>query len=195
VSGWGNILAYLVDDAHYVKLSDLAAALKAASSYDKGKHTAEIDTSPETVPAEEPGGAFDNIALLGAGNSYSLDKDGSVILSYKRCETKAEAPLKLQPSDSGHDASQSVDEAGFYISEKKAAIAYGGLSGDPVYVITSEDMDKIWEKPEVIARNVGVSKLYVGFNTPDDGWLVISSFHGMGHEDHYIRYSYTIFVP
>jgi hypothetical protein len=187
INGWGNILAYLVDDSHYVKLSDLAAVLKAASSYDKEKHTAEIDTAPETVPAEETGEAFDNIALLGEGNSYSVNKDGNVILSYKSSATEAEAPLKLLPSGSGDESGLSAEDAGFYISEKKTAIAYGGRPyGEPVRVMTSEDMGKTWETSEAIAQNVGVSKLYVGFNTPDNGWLVITNFHGLGNEDHYV---------
>jgi len=186
VSGWGNILAYLVDGTNYVKLSDLAAVLKFASGCNKDSRTAEIDTSPEIGPAGGTGDAFDNIALSSVGNSYSLDEDGNVILYYKNSEIKSKAPLVLQPPGSDYKSGQSVDDAGFYISEEKTAIAYGGLDGEPVYVITSEDMGKTWEKSEVIARNVGTSQPYIGFNTPDNGWLVICNFHGMGHEDHYI---------
>lgn len=186
MSGWGNILAYLVDGTHYVKLSDLAAVMKFASSYNEENHTAQIDTSPEIGTAKETGTVFDNIELANSGNSYSLDEDGTVILYYKNREIKSRAPLVLKPAGSDYASDQSVDAAGFYISERKTAIAYGGLYGDPGYVITSDDMGKTWEKSEVIARNIGVSQLYVGFNTPDDGWLVVSSFHGMGHEDNYI---------
>lgn len=185
-SGWGNILAYLVDDTHYVKLSDLAAVMKFASSYDEEKHTAQIDTSPEIGLAEKTGAVFDNITLSRLGNSYSLDEDGNVILYYKNSEIKSKAPLVLQPAGSDYALCQSVDDAGFYISEEKTAIAYGGLDGDPVYVMASEDMGKTWEKSEVIARNVEVSRLYIGFNTQNDGWLVLCNYHGMGHEHNYI---------
>ncbi|MPM07388.1 hypothetical protein SDC9_53694 [bioreactor metagenome] len=187
MSGWGNVLAYLVGGTHCVKLSDLASVLKFASSCDEENRTAQIDTTPETSVLPETGEALDNIALQSAGNSYSLGENGNVILYYKSSGTYAEAPLSLQPAGGEHGSGLSVEDAGFYLSEKKTAIAYGGSPyGTPVCVMTSEDMGKTWEKSEVIAQNVGVSKLYVGFNTENDGWLVICNFHGMGNEDHYI---------
>ena len=185
-SGWGNILAYLVEDTHYVKLSDLAAVIKFASGYDREKHTAQIDTSPEIGLAEETDAVFDNITLSNSGNSYSLDENGNVILYYKNSEIKLKAPLVLKPAESDDATGQGVDDAGFYISEERTAIAYGGLDGDPVYVVTSDNMGRTWEKSEVIARNVGVSQLYIGFYTQNDGWLVLCNFHGMGYEDNYI---------
>lgn len=131
-------------------------------------------------------GSIDNIALINAGNSYSTDEDGNVVLCYKNGETISKAPIVLQSDGSDYDLGQSVDEAGFYISKEKTAIAYGGIYGDAVYVLTSNDMGKTWEKSEIIARGVGTSQMYIGFITPDDGWLVLCSFHGMGHEDNFI---------
>lgn len=185
-AGWAAILAYTVNEHHYVKLSDFAGTLKFASSCHEDNRIAEIDTSPAVDSAEEAGEVFDNIALANVGNSYTLDEAGNVILYYKNKETRAKAPLVLRPAGSDYSSGQSVDEAGFYISEEKTAIAYGGFYGEPVYVLTSGDMGKTWEKSEVIARGIGASQLYVGFITPDDGWLVLCNFHGMGHEDNFI---------
>ncbi len=187
LNDWGNILAYIIDNRNYVKLSDLTAVLKLSSSCDEGNHTARIDTSPVISPAQEIGTAIDNMALSGKGNAYSLDSAGNVIISYDNGKVSAKAPLILQPAGSNAGYGTGVDEAGFYISKEKTAVAYGGAQyGEPVYVLTSGDMGKTWDKSEVIAVNVGVRKLYVGFSTVNNGWLVICNFHGMGHEDHYI---------
>ncbi len=186
INGWGNILAILVNDTHYVKLSDLMAVLKAESSYDKENHMVRINTLPKTPAIEECREPFDNIAVFGQGNSFYLKQDGTVTLVYKSKGLESTAPLRLLPADSDDLFGQTVDQAGLYISEPKTAIAYGGQNGSPLHVLTSEDMGETWHTSKVIARNVGVSKLYVGFSTANDGWLVVSNFHGMGNEHHYL---------
>jgi photosystem II stability/assembly factor-like uncharacterized protein len=155
--------AYLIGGAHYVKLSDLAATLKFASDWDEENHTAKIDTSPEITSAEPTGKAFDNIALTHARNSYSLDKDGNVTLSYHNGVTTIQAPLK----------SSTGDFYSVYISDDKTAIAYGG-GDEPFQVLISDDMGKTWNTYAVeSARYLGANR-YIGFITQEDGFLVAS---------------------
>lgn len=78
-----------------------------------------------------------------------------------------------------------VDETGFYISKDKAAIVYGGFNGEPVKVLISEDMGKSWNTYLITDEMRGTTK-YVGFTTRNNGWIVLSSFYGMGSENHYI---------
>ena len=183
-----SILAYNVNGYNYVKLSDLAASLNFGASYDITKNSAEI-TDSSNLP-ELNGKVIDSINLLSKEqNAYSLDDEGNIILSYNDGEYKSAAPLKLLPSGSSSDSGIGVDEAGFYISTEKTAVAYGGINNEPLYVITSEDMGKTWVKSEIIAKS-GVSKLYVGFITKNDGWLVLCSFTGMGTEYNFIYKTY-----
>ena len=181
-----SILAYNVNGYNYVKLSDLAASLGFGVACDIAKSSAEI-TDSSNIP-QLTGQVIDNINLSNKGNYYSLDAAGNVVLSYYNGSVKVTAPLQLLPSGSS-STGIGVDEAGFCISSEKTAIAYGGTNNEPLYVITSEDMGKTWAKSEIIA-NGGASKLYVGFITPNDGWLVLCSFTGMGSEYNFIYRTY-----
>lgn len=183
-AGWAAILSYVVCDNHYVRLSDLAGTLKCTASYDETAHTAQINTTPKAGSTETQEDLIDNVALQSAGNSSALDADGTVTLRYHNGATTAKAPLTLQPS--GSETGQSIDEAGFYLSDEITAIAYGGENAAEIYVITSSDLGATWNHSQVIARGIGARKLYVGFTTPENGWLVVCTFHGMGSEDHFL---------
>ena len=129
--------------------------------------------------------AGEQVLVYDASNSYSLDKEGYVIISYNNDETIVETPLILHPSGDNYESGMTVDETGFYISKDKTAITYEGLNGNPVEVLISENMGKSWNTYMVTKESRGSTK-YIGFITKNDGWIVLSSFHGMGYEDHYI---------
>lgn len=174
---WGNILAYLVDDTHYIKLSDLAAMMKFSSSYGMETRTAVVDTTPEASQSALTGSAFDNIALMSLENSYSLDEDGNIVLSYHNGVTTATAPLKPDTDE--------LYNAGFYISDRKTAIAYGGGDG-PVQVLISDDMGSTWNTYNVeSAKYCGFTK-YIGFLTENDGYLVVSPGVALGNSYNYV---------
>ena len=133
--------------------------------------------------------AGEQVLAYDAGNSYSLDKEGGVIISYKNGETIIKAPLTLYPSGSNYESGMTIDETGFYISEDKTAITYGGFNREPVKVIISDDMGTSWNTYTITNEMRGSTK-YIGFINENDGWVVLSSFHGMGSEDHYIYKTY-----
>lgn len=114
------------------------------------------------------------------GCSYSLDAQGNVLLSYNNGTNTCKVPLTFQPG-----GSISVDTVGFYISSEKTAIAYGDAAGT-VTVLISDDMGKTWNNASIPLNGVTASWNCIGFTSQNDGWLVICSFVGMGHELHYI---------
>lgn len=120
-----------------------------------------------------------------AGNSYSLDEEGYVIISYNNGESTVKAPLTLYTSGSNYESGMTVDETGFYISKEKTAITYGGFNDEPVKILISENMGESWNTYTVTNEMRGSTK-YIGFTTNNDGWIVLSNFRGMGSEDHYI---------
>lgn len=129
--------------------------------------------------------AIDNIALLNGGNSYSLDASGNVIISYRSGAKQSQAPLKLYPDGSNFESGMEEGQTGFYLSEEKTAIVYGGFNGEPVRVLLSGDMGETWSTCTVTEKPRGSAK-FVQFLTKNDGWIVLSSFHGMGSEEHFI---------
>lgn len=183
----GAILAYNIDGNNYVKLSDLAASLGFNATCDTSRNSAVITDAFDAPPLT--GAVIDNIGLSEAGNAYSLDSNGNVVLSYNNGQVNAVAPVKLMPGGRDFGTGMTIDEAGFYISAEKTAIAYGGTGDEPLYVITSEDMGKTWMKSEIIANSL-VSGLSVGFITPNDGWLILSVFQGMGTQHNFVYRTY-----
>ena len=182
--GRAAISAYIVNNAHYVKLSDLAATLKFASVCNEEMRTARIITSPKIASAGIVGEAFDNIALAQEGNGYSLDQDGNVILSYMNGKNTVKAPLTLGTSGS-YTPGMEAEDTGFYISAAKTAIAFGGADG-PVRVLVSDDSGKTWNTyPVESSKYMGANK-HIGFITKDDGFLVASSGSSLGTSYNYV---------
>ena len=120
------------------------------------------------------------------GCSYTLDENGNVILSYDNGKLTAKAPVTLQKSGSNYNLGPGVDEAGFLISKEITAIAYGGLNGtEPINILISDDMGQTWSSSSIKLDGIGVSGLNIGFTSENNGWLIVSNFHGMGSENHY----------
>lgn len=187
---YNSFSSYVISDWHYIKLSDLAASLHFSASCDDETHTAIIDTLDNTINVPRStglAGPINNIALMHAGYSWVINGDGHVVLFYSAGDGESAVVTPAVISESDDDTYADRDTyPGVYMSEKKTAIAYGGTDLTPLYVICSDDMGKTWNEPVLIQNSVGVSSLYIGFTTPDDGYLVIGNFHGMGYEDNFI---------
>ncbi|WP_240420595.1 WD40/YVTN/BNR-like repeat-containing protein [Paenibacillus periandrae] len=112
-------------------------------------------------------------------NSYSLDKEGNVSVSYQNGKVKARVPLKLDTT--GTTIGMSKEDTGFYISDDKTAIVYGFADGQssPLHVLISNDMGKTWNDYEIKGA-MGYDKKFIGFTTKNDGWLVSGGSAGVG---------------
>lgn len=188
---WYNSLSsYVIDDDHYIRLSDLAVSLRFSASCDDETHTAVIDTSDDTINVPKSTGRaepINNIALMDVGYSWTVNGEGHVVLSYGtgNGEAAVVTPAVIRVSD--YDTYADHDTyPGVYLSKQKTAIAYGGTGLTPLYVICSDDKGKTWSDPVLIQNSVGVSSLYIGFVTKDDGYLAVGNFHGMGYEDNFV---------
>jgi len=129
--------------------------------------------------------ASEQVIVYDAGHSYSLAKDGHVIISYNKGKSKVTAPLILYPSGSSYESGMETTESGFYISPGKTAITYGGFGGRPVKVLISNNMGKAWNTYTVTDKGMDFKK-NIGFLNKNDGWIVLSSFLGMGAEHHFL---------
>lgn len=139
--------------------------------------------NPGTIYSHNSAG--EQVIAYDAGNSYSIDEENHLIISYSQNENTVKAPLTLYPSGSNYESGMTIYETGFYISEDKTAITYGGFNGEPVKVLISEDKGGTWNT-YTVTNDISGSTKYIGFISKDDGWIVLGSFYGMGKEDHFI---------
>lgn len=127
-----------------------------------------------------------------AGNSYALDENGNVLIKYDKGKTTVPVPLQLKPGSS--DAEPDEDGTGFFISEDKTAIVYGGAAS-PLKVLISEDKGKNWNtytvaddhssSYSVVKTAMGYRK-FIGFTTKNKGWLVATDGVAMGRQNNRI---------
>jgi hypothetical protein len=141
-------------------------------------------------PAFAPGSvysyssAWEQMLSSDAGNSYAIDGDGKVTVSYDHGENTATAPFTVQ-KDAMDNAFESFP--GAFISENKTAFAYGDFDGaSPLKIYTSDDMGGTWQTSELTLPGIAVARSYIGFSTESDGWLVACNWHAMTYEDNYI---------
>ncbi len=175
---------YTANNNNYMTLSDLAATLKLASSLNKENHTAKLISAPESSAAELTGKVIDNIAPANAGSSHSLSGDGSVILSYSKGAASICAPLKLNTSGI-YTKGMEESQTGFYISEAKTAIAYGG-DGKAVDVLVSDDMGKTWNTYTVTGSSNMCGTKFISFDTVNNGWLTVNPGVALGTSYNYV---------
>lgn len=185
-----SLSSYVIGDYHYIKLPDLAASLHFWTSCDNKTHTAVINSANDTINVPKSTGQgepINNLALMDAGNSWSINGDGHVVLSYSVDDG---GPTVVTPAIVGknENGKYGYDDTcpGVYMSKRKTAIAYEGTELTPLVVICSDDRGTTWSAPVLIQNSVGVSSLYIGFETPNDGYLVVGNFHGMGYEDNFV---------
>ncbi|MBE6082137.1 MAG: hypothetical protein E7205_05540 [Tissierellaceae bacterium] len=120
---------------------------------------------------------IDNIGLLDESNSYSVDDNGNVTVSYHNGKDKSKVPLASEIKEY---------EAAFYVSEEKTAIAYrNGEEESQIQVLTSDNMGKTWNPHSVLGESV-YSPEFIGFTTQNDGYLVTVSGPAMGNEKNHI---------
>ena len=115
-----------------------------------------------------------------AGNSYSIDKEGHVSISYRNGEVTAQTPLKVKTtSDSFYDGG--ISAGGFFISEDKTAIVYNPEPDQfaPVHVLISDDMGKTWNETIVQSENAKGDELFIGFMSKKEGWMVVGHSCGV----------------
>jgi hypothetical protein len=118
------------------------------------------------------------------GCSYELDDGGNVTLSYDNGAATAKTPLAL--SADVDDEGPKIYNTGFFISDKKTAIAYKNIdSPGSVTIITSGDKGKTWETAN-LEIDSSASWIIIGFMTREQGWLIICGDQSMGAEKHSI---------
>lgn len=140
--------------------------------------------------ALKPGTIYSNIngekiVAYDAGNSYSVDGEGNVSVTYRNGEITTEAPLKLDTT--GTVLGMGSAETGFYISEEKTAIVYGFADGESsrLHVLISDDMGKTWDDYE-IQGGKGYDTKFIGFTSKNEGWIVSGGSAGVGLSMNYV---------
>lgn len=119
-----------------------------------------------------------------AGNSYSIDAEGNLSISYRHGEVTAQTPLKLNMSQD--ETERGISESGFFISEDKTAIVYNPEPGklSPLHVLISDDMGKTWD--DYIIPGAKGNELFIGFTSKNEGWMVGGHFNGVGSALNYV---------
>lgn len=157
-----------------------AIGLLAACTSVNGQHST---LKPSTIYSK----GFDGSQIISydAGNSYSVDQEGNVSISYQNGAIIAKAPLKLDTT--GKVIGMGPNDTGFYISEDKTAIVYGFANGtsEPLHVLISDDKGETWNNYEIKGA-MGYDTKFIGFTTKSDGWIVSGGSAGVGHSLNHI---------
>lgn len=115
-------------------------------------------------------------------NSYFLDADGNLILTYDDASERCRPPLTL--SEDGPNGA-SINQCGLFLSSKITAVAYPNEESE-ITVLTSSDKGTNWNSSSIDTDAVAIDWISTGFTTEKNGWLVACSFAGMGSEMHFI---------
>ncbi|WP_339321505.1 M56 family metallopeptidase [Paenibacillus sp. FSL W8-0194] len=120
----------------------------------------------------------DQVVSYDAGNSYSIDKEGHVSISYRNGKVTAKTPLQLDMARESFD--RGLSEGSFFISEDKTAIVYNPDPDKfaPVHVLISDNMGKTWNETVVQNEDAKGDELFIGFTSEKEGWMVVG--HGCG---------------
>jgi|GEM_PF-1875743 len=177
-------LSYVVDNANYIRMSDLAATLRFEMSLNETLCRVDIRTTPEASKTTLTGQIFDNISILKEGNTYTLDKEGSAILSYDQGRTQVRTPLKLDTGAIYKPGLEASDVA-FYIAKEKTAIAFGGSDG-PIQILITNDLGNTWHTYAVESSENMSGCKYLSFSSANDGWLAVSSGVALGTSYNFI---------
>lgn len=163
----------------------LAGAAGMLSSCTGGNdHNSEAAFQIGTIYSHNTSGQ--QMIVYDAGHSYSLDEDGNVVISYREGETKAAVPLALDTE--GTAVGMRAVDTGFYISEDKTAIVYGGYTDGqtpPLTALYSDDKGETWNS-SVIENGKGYDSKFIGFTSRQEGWIVSGGSAGVGHSLNYI---------
>ncbi|QJD84231.1 WD40/YVTN/BNR-like repeat-containing protein [Cohnella herbarum] len=126
-----------------------------------------------------------SIVSYDAGNSYSVDQEGHLSISYRNGSVTAKAPVKLDTT--GKVIGMSKDETGLYLSEDKTAIVYGFADGasKPLHVLITNNEGEKWNEYEIQGAK-GFETKFIGFTTDKEGWIVSGASHGVGSALNYL---------
>lgn len=115
----------------------------------------------------------EQVVVNDAGNSYSIDAEGNVSVSYRNGDVKANVPLKLDTT--GGVLGMGQENTGYFISEDKTAIVYGFADGKslPLHVLISNDKGQTWNDYPIMEQwdmkqNLSVSRIKMMV-----GWSVV----------------------
>lgn len=127
----------------------------------------------------------EQVVVNDAGNSYSIDAEGNVSVSYRNGDVKANVPLKLDTT--GGVLGMGQENTGYFISEDKTAIVYGFADGKslPLHVLISNDKGQTWNDYPIPGA-MGYETKFIGFTNKNDGWLVSGASQGVGSALNYV---------
>lgn len=158
-------------------------AVLAACTNLTGQSTDTAALKPGTIYSYSSSG--EQVVVHDAGNTYSMDEDGNVSVSYRKGEIQAQTPLKLDTT--GTEMGMGRADTGFYISEDKTAIVYGFADGkeSPLHVLISDDMGKSWNNYNIEGAK-GYDAKFIGFTDKQNGWIVSGGSVGVGRSLNYV---------
>lgn len=159
-----------------------------------------IDYTPATDDVPAVSGYHDSAGLtkiFDSTNDYSVAEDGTVTISYRNGEITSEFPVKFMMSfDSENDTLPEdrvyESQSAFYITEALTAVSCYRYHEFKLIVYISVDMGKHWNTTEVSTKGVGneffpdmeVIAQNINFVSPDIGWLILHTEHGVGSGAH-----------
>lgn len=120
----------------------------------------------------------EQVIVSDAGNSYSIDQEGHVFISYRNGEAAAQTPIQLDMSRAAWD--RGISNSGFFISEDKTAIVYNPEPGkpSPLHTLISDDMGKTWS--DTVIPGAAGDEWFIGFTSKTDGWMTSGASQGIG---------------
>ncbi|MBW4084988.1 M56 family metallopeptidase [Paenibacillus sp. S150] len=127
----------------------------------------------------------EQVAVNDTGNSYSINQEGNVSISYQNGAIIAKTPLKLDTT--GTVLGMGRTDTGFFISGDKTAIVYGFADGNesPLHVLVSDDRGETWNDYTIEGAK-GYDAKFIGFTNKQDGWIVAGGSAGVGHSLNYV---------
>lgn len=148
-----------------------------------GGRTNNAALEPGTIYSYNSSG--EQVAVNDTGNSYKVDSEGNVSISYQNGAIIAKTPLKLDTTETVLGMGRT--DTGFFISEEKTAIVYGFADGNesPLYVLVSEDRGETWNEYTIEGAK-GYDAKFIGFTNKQDGWIVAGGSAGVGHSLNYV---------
>jgi hypothetical protein len=136
---------------------------------------------PGTIYSSRDG---EQIVAHDAGNSYAIDAEGNLTISYRHGEVIAHTPLKLDMTR--NEGERGISAGGFFISEDKTAIVYQPQPDplSPLHVLISNDRGTTWH--DYIVPGAKGNELFIGFTSDKEGWMVSGASHGVARALNYV---------
>lgn len=137
------------------------------------------------------------ILSLDSPNKYSI-RNNRVSVTYDNGKKWLDIPVALDELLNKNELTnlanfdddnnnELLDEGSYYITPKKTAFVYGD-EGEPVKVVISDNKGKSWFTSNVQGSEdeYGYERKFVGFISPKQGYVVLTTSVAMGHQENYI---------